>query len=76
MKHPEIQYLQKLFADRRIGRREFMGRAVALGATTALATSLMGAAARAATPKKGGRMVLAMGHGSTSAFNYPHFWLR
>ena len=48
MESPEIRYLQSLFARRAINRREFMGRAVALGATTALATSLLGEAANAA----------------------------
>ena len=60
----EISHLQALFANRIITRRDFMGRAAALGLTTALATSLAGQAAKAATPKKGGVMKLAMGHGS------------
>ena len=62
----EISHLQALFADRTITRRDFMGRAAALGLTTALATTLAGEAAKAATPKQGGLMKLAMGHGSTT----------
>ena len=62
----EISHLQALVANRTITRRDFMGRAAALGLTTALATTLAGQAARAETPKKGGLMKLAMGHGSTT----------
>jgi len=62
----EISHLQAQFANRIITRRAFMGRAAALGLTTALATTLAGQAAKAATPKKGGLMKLAMGHGSTT----------
>jgi peptide/nickel transport system substrate-binding protein len=62
----EILHLQALLANRTISRRAFMGRAAALGLTTALATSLASGAAKAAEPKKGGLMKLAMGHGSTS----------
>ena len=62
----EISHLQALLANRTITRRDFMGRAAALGLTTALATSLASGAAKAAEPKKGGLMKLAMGHGSTT----------
>ena len=62
----EISHLQAQFANRIITRRDFMGRAAALGLTTALATTLAGQSAKAATPKKGGLMKLAMGHGSTT----------
>ena len=43
-----------------------MGRAVALGATATLATSLAGRAALAATPKKGGTLRVGIGAGATS----------
>jgi peptide/nickel transport system substrate-binding protein len=46
-------------------RRDFVQRAMALGATTALATSMAGSAL-AATPKKGGTLRLGIGHGSTT----------
>ena len=46
-------------------RRGFMQRALALGATTALATTLADKAF-AAEPKKGGRFRCGLGHGATS----------
>lgn len=49
-----------------ISRRDFLGRASALGVTVALASPLLAGAAKAATPKKGGLFKLAMGHGATS----------
>lgn len=58
--------LQDLFADGTISRRAFMGRAAALGLTTTLVSGLAGRAAKAETPKKGGTLNLAMGHGDTS----------
>jgi peptide/nickel transport system substrate-binding protein len=63
---PQLTWLQQRLTAGKISRREFMGRAAALGVTTALATTLAGQAVKAATPKSGGRMKLAMGHGSTS----------
>jgi len=62
----ELEYFSNLLTLGKISRREFMGRAVALGATTALATSMAGKAAKAATPKKGGRFRLALTGGATS----------
>ena len=64
--HQQLRWLQRSLTNSNITRREFIGRAVALGMTTALASSLAGRAARAATPKKGGEMTLAMKHGETS----------
>ena len=65
-KTSEISYLQDRLTRRKITRRDFMGRAAALGVTTALASTLAAKAVAAAEPKKGGLMKLAMGHGSTS----------
>ena len=56
--------LKKLVLQKDITRRRFMERALALGATTALATSLANNAF--AAPKKGGRLRLGLGHGSTT----------
>jgi peptide/nickel transport system substrate-binding protein len=50
----------------KIGRREFMNRALALGMSTAAASSLMGRAAKADTPQKGGHLVLGIDNASTS----------
>ena len=57
--------LEARLRDGAITRREFIGRATALGVTAALATTIATSAV-AATPKKGGHMRLAMGHGSTT----------
>ena len=59
-----LERYSELLAFGKITRREFMGRAMALGATTALATSLATKAAHAA-PKKGGRMRQALTGGGT-----------
>lgn len=48
-----------------MSRREFMGRTAALGVTLSASTGLLNQA-HAATPKRGGHMRLAMGHGGTS----------
>lgn len=49
----------------RMSRREFMGRTAALGIAASVGAGLF-SQAQAATPKRGGHMRLAMGHGSTS----------
>jgi peptide/nickel transport system substrate-binding protein len=43
-----------------IGRRDFMTLAGALGVGTALGTTLLGGPARAATPKKGGHLIIGL----------------
>ncbi len=51
----KLDYYSKLLTLGKITRREFMGRALALGATTALASSMASKAAKAAkaaTPKR------------------------
>ncbi len=62
----KLDYYAKLLELGRISRREFIGRAVAFGATTALATTMAGKALRAATPKRGGTLRVALGEGSTT----------
>ena len=61
----QLSWLEARLRDGTITRREFLGRATTLGVTTILATTMAGKAI-AATPKKGGHMRLAMGHGSTA----------
>ena len=56
--------LEKFVSLKGMTRRTFMERALALGATTALATTLADKAF--AAPKKGGRFRLGLGHGSTT----------
>ncbi len=62
----ELEYYSNLLTLGKIRRREFMGRAVALGATTAFASSMASKAAKAADPKKGGRLRTALTGGSTA----------
>ncbi|MDE0202086.1 MAG: ABC transporter substrate-binding protein [Rhodospirillaceae bacterium] len=59
------QQLKNLAMKSGMTRRGFMQRALALGATTALATTLADKAF-AAEPKKGGRFRCGLGHGATS----------
>lgn len=60
-----IRWLVSEAASGRISRREFLGRSSAFGLSLAIGTGLFNDA-RAATPKKGGHMRLAMGHGATT----------
>ena len=62
----ELSWLGRQLTRGRISRRDFMGRAAALGVTTALAGTLCAQAVRAATPQKGGHLRTGMGHGSTT----------
>ena len=64
-KERQIAWLGRQLFSGKISRREFIGRTVALGATTALATSLAGEIAKAA-PKHGGHVRVGQGHGSTT----------
>ncbi|WP_292326121.1 ABC transporter substrate-binding protein [Mesorhizobium sp.] len=60
MSYDQSNYLQQQFVDRKISRREFVGRVGALGLAAATATSLisLGTQARAQTPRSGGRLKL------------------
>ena len=58
--------LKRMLASGTIDRREFMGRALAAGATVAMASTLASGTLKAAPPKKGGRFRMGMGHGSTT----------
>jgi len=61
----QIEFLQSELGRKRISRREFMGRAAALGLTTALASTLATKVAGAA-PNKGGSLRMAIGAGATT----------
>ncbi|MBV9524054.1 MAG: ABC transporter substrate-binding protein [Alphaproteobacteria bacterium] len=57
----ELDHLKDALAAGRIGRRDFLNRAAALGASLALADSLLASAAVAAeTPTKGGHLILGL----------------
>jgi peptide/nickel transport system substrate-binding protein len=60
-----IDKLSKLYAAGRISRRDFMQGATAMGVTIA-AASTMAVQAEASTPKTGGTLRVALGHGSTT----------
>jgi len=70
----ELEYWTKQIKEGRIGRREFLGRAAALGLTTALATSLLAKEGIAATPKKGGSARFGLAHGATTDTLDPTNW--
>ena len=57
--------LKRMLASGTIDRREFMGRALAAGATVALASTLASGTLKAATPKKGGRLRVAITGGGS-----------
>ncbi|HEX9771756.1 MAG TPA: ABC transporter substrate-binding protein [Kiloniellales bacterium] len=61
-----LKYLETQLQDGKISRREFLGRATAIGLTFPAAVALAGKAVSAATPKRGGHLRVGMGHGSTT----------
>ncbi|MER8544451.1 ABC transporter substrate-binding protein [Mesorhizobium sp. M0684] len=52
----ELEYLSRRVASGKLSRRDFLGRAAALGVTVTFANSLLSGAARAAGPVKGGTL--------------------
>jgi peptide/nickel transport system substrate-binding protein len=62
----EFEYWTQQIKKGRVSRREFMGRAAALGVTTALATSLLAKEGIGAEPKRGGFARFGLAHGSTT----------
>jgi peptide/nickel transport system substrate-binding protein len=58
--------LEKQARQGKLDRREFIKHAAALGFAAPFATSLLSLSVHAATPKKGGRMVMGLGYGSTT----------
>ncbi|MEK9597038.1 MAG: ABC transporter substrate-binding protein [Rhodospirillaceae bacterium] len=62
----ELDFHKSRFMAGKIGRREFIGRAIALGVSVGAASSLAAEAAFAAGPKKGGHLRAGISHGSTT----------
>ncbi len=62
----KIEELKKVAINGSLDRREFIKRATALGLSIPFATSLLSQPVQAATPKKGGRFIIGLGHGSTT----------
>lgn len=71
----ELEYWTQQIKQSRIDRREFLGRAAALGVSTALATSLLAKEGIAQEGKKGGSARFGLAHGATTdtldPANYP-----
>lgn len=61
-----LEDLEKQARQGKIDRREFIQRAAALGLAAPFATSLLSQSVYAATPKKGGKIVMGLGYGSTT----------
>ncbi len=62
----KFEELQGLLSEGRIGRRDFIKRATALGLAAAIPGALLAEEARAAAPNQGGRVRQALRGGSTS----------
>lgn len=69
----ELEYWKSRLAGGKVSRREFIGRAAALGLTTALATTLASRIA-GAEPKKGGTAKFGLAHGATTDSLDPGTW--
>ncbi len=62
----ELEYLSKLVMRGQMGRRAFLGRAAALGVSSAVAITLLGGSAMAATPKRGGTIKAGLQGGEST----------
>ena len=62
----ELEYWTQQIKKGRISRREFMGRAAALGISAALISNMLAEAGLAAVPKRGGSAKFGLAHGATS----------
>ncbi len=69
----KFEDLKQLYAARKIGRREFLAGAAAVGALGA-ASSFPLSDASAQTPKKGGTFRIGMAHGNTNDNYDPAVW--
>ncbi|MBV9220996.1 MAG: ABC transporter substrate-binding protein [Methylobacteriaceae bacterium] len=72
----ELDFLKQQHLRGRISRREFLGRAAALGASAALLSAMVSdiEAYAAETPAKGGTLRLGLGGGSTTDSFEPASW--
>ena len=61
-----LERFEKLFAEGKISRRQFLARATALGLAAAVSPALLSRPAGAAVPKKGGHFIHAITGGSTT----------
>ncbi len=70
----ELDDLSRRVAAGKLNRRDFLGRAAALGVTTTFANSLLASAARAAGPVEGGILRAGMQGGSATDSLDPATW--
>ena len=70
----ELDFLSKRVASGKLSRRDFLGRAAALGVSAALANGLLSTAARAEGPVKGGILKAGMQGGSATDSLDPASW--
>src|ERR1700754_513898 len=71
----ELSYLSQRVVRGKLSRRNFLGRAAALSATTAFANSLLAESAKAAGPIKGGILKAGLAGGETTNSLDPGTWL-
>lgn len=62
----QLDYMAGRVTAGKMTRREFIGKATALGVSTAMASTMFAGAARAADPVKGGHVKLGLGGGESS----------
>jgi len=62
----ELEFLSRRVASGKLSRRDFLGRAAALGITVPFANALLSSAARAAGPVKGGTLKAGLQGGESS----------
>ena len=70
----ELDFLSKRVASGKLSRRDFLGRAAALGVSAALANGFLSTAARAEGPVKGGILKAGMQGGSATDSLDPASW--
>lgn len=70
----ELDYLSRKVARGHLSRRDFLGRAAALGVTTVFANSLLSSAALAEGPVKGGTLKAGMQGGASTDSMDPATW--
>ena len=70
----ELDFYAGRVTDGKMTRREFMGKAAALGVGTAMASTLFADAARAAAPVKGGSFKMGVQGGESTNSQDPALW--
>ncbi|MHB2263716.1 ABC transporter substrate-binding protein [Aliihoeflea sp. PC F10.4] len=71
----ELEFLSRLVAARKLNRRDFLGRASALGASAVFANSLLTKAVYAQGAQKGGDLRLGLQGGESTNSLDPALWL-